>query len=73
MLNSVDAIKRDRVRVQFIAYYNQYKDYKNDIQVVTIKATITTKTKQLMTLRELNSNDEMYQHYRPSIKEVKWQ
>jgi hypothetical protein len=47
MLDSIDALKRDRARVQFAAYYNQYKDRENDIQVAAIKATITAKIEQL--------------------------
>ena len=71
--NSIDTIKRDRARAQFVACYNQYKDCKNNIQVATIKATIAAKTKQLTPLEELDSDNKIYQHYRPSIKEVEQQ
>ncbi|KFY96310.1 hypothetical protein V500_02505 [Pseudogymnoascus sp. VKM F-4518 (FW-2643)] len=44
----------------------------NDIQVAAIEATIAAETEQPTTLRELDSNDEMYQHRGPSIEEVEW-
>ncbi|KFY93324.1 hypothetical protein V498_04475 [Pseudogymnoascus sp. VKM F-4517 (FW-2822)] len=72
MPNSVDAIKRDRARAQFAAYFNWYKDCENDTQVAAIEATIAAEIEQITTLRELDSDDEMYQHHRPLIEEVEW-
>ncbi|KFY06197.1 hypothetical protein V491_08791, partial [Pseudogymnoascus sp. VKM F-3775] len=72
MPNSVDAPKRDRARAQFAACYNRYKDRENDIQVAAIEATIAAETEQPATPRELDSDDEMYQHRGPSIEEVEW-
>jgi hypothetical protein len=72
MPDSTDATKRDRARAQFAACYNQYKDRENEIQVAAIKATIAAKTEQPKTLRELDSEDEMYQHHGPYIKDIEW-
>lgn len=72
MPDSIDAIKRDRARAQFAACYNRYKDRENDIQVAAIEATIATEIEQPAILRELDSDDEMYQHRGPSIEEVEW-
>ena len=72
MPDSIDAIKRDRVRVQFATCYNRYKDRENDIQVAAIEATIAAETEQPTTPRELDSDNEIYQYYGPSIEEVEW-
>lgn len=72
MPSSADALKRDRARAQFAACFNRYKDRENDIQVAAIEATIAAETEQITTPRELDSDDEMYQHHGPSIEEVEW-
>ena len=72
MPDSTDATKRDRARAQFAACYNRYKDRENEIQVAAIEATIAAETEQPKTPRELDSEDEMYQHRGPYIEDIEW-
>ena len=72
MPDSTDALKRDRAREQFAACYNRYKDRENDIQVAAIEATIAAEIEQPIAQRELDSDDEIYQHRGPYIEEVEW-